>query len=84
MVKTIDKPRIAWYNIVKIRDERHLTRLKGIVIIMTVRTYQYVDEEIKYVEDYVIGEDYETVDDLKEELDELVGLAIDRYEIEEI
>ena len=51
---------------------------------MTVRTYQYVDEEIKYVEDYVIGEDYETVDDLKEELDELVGLAIDRYEIEEI
>ena len=53
---------------------------------MTVRTYQIADEEIKYTEDYTIGEgaDFETIDDLKAELDELVGAAFDRYEIEEI
>lgn len=51
-----------------------------------VRTYQYVDEEIKYTEDYTIGNegDFATIDDLISELNDLVGLAIDRYEIEEI
>lgn len=51
-----------------------------------VRTYQYVDEEIKYTEDYTIGDgaDFATVEDLQEELNELVGVAIDRYAINEI
>lgn len=51
----------------------------------TVTTRQYVDGEIKYTEVYTIGAgcDFETIDDLEEALDELVGLAIDRYEIEE-
>ena len=51
-----------------------------------VRAYQYVDEEIKYTEDYTIGKngDYVSIEDLKSELNEVVGSAIDRYEIEEI
>ena len=51
-----------------------------------VRAYQYVDEEIKYTEDYTIGNngDYVSIEDLKSELNDLVGSAIDRYEIEEI
>ena len=38
VVKAIDIPRITWYNITKIRDERHLKRLKGIVIDMKTMT----------------------------------------------
>ena len=51
-----------------------------------VRAYQYVDEEIKYTEDYTIGKngDYVSIEDLKADLNELVCSAIDRYEIEEI
>lgn len=53
---------------------------------MKVRIYQYVDEEIRYIEDYTIGDgaDFATIDDLVSELNELVGLAIDRYEIIEV
>lgn len=53
---------------------------------MTIRTYQIVNDEIKYIEDYSIGEgaDFETMDDLTAALDELIGEAFDRYEIEEI
>lgn len=50
----------------------------------TYRTYQIVNEQIKYTEDYTIGEDFETYEDMIEALDELIGEAIDRYEIEEI
>jgi hypothetical protein len=52
----------------------------------TMRTYQIVDEKIKYTEDYTIGEggDFETVEDMENALNELIGEAIDRYEIEEV
>lgn len=50
----------------------------------TYRTYQIVNGQIKYTEDYTIGEDFETYEDMIEALDELIGEAIDRYEIEEI
>ena len=51
---------------------------------MTVKTFQYVDDEIKYTEEYTVGNgaDFETIDDLKESLDELIGTAIDKYEIQ--
>jgi hypothetical protein len=50
----------------------------------TVRTYQIVNGEIKYTEDYTIGSgaDYETIEDLKKDLEELIGTAIDSYEVE--
>lgn len=52
----------------------------------TVRTYQIVNGEIRYTEDYTIGSgaDYETIEDLKKDLEELTGTAIDSYEIETI
>jgi hypothetical protein len=50
----------------------------------TYRVFQIVDEQIKYTEDYTIGEDFETYEEMVEALDELIGEAIDRYEIEEI
>lgn len=40
---------------------------------MTVKTFQYVDDEIKYTVGN--GADFETIDDLKESLDELIGTA---------
>lgn len=48
------------------------------------RVYQIVDEQIKYTEDYTIGEDFETYEEMIEALDELIGEAIDRYIIEKI
>lgn len=52
----------------------------------TVRTYQIVNGEIRYTEDYTIGSgaNYETIEDLKKDLEELIGTAIDSYEIETI
>lgn len=51
-----------------------------------IRTYQIVDNRVKYIEDYTIGEngDFKTVDELKIALNELIGNAIDSYYIETI
>ena len=50
----------------------------------TYRVYQIVDNKIKYTEDYTIGKDFETYDDMIAALDELIGEAYDSYTIEEI
>jgi hypothetical protein len=50
----------------------------------TVTARQYVDNELRYTEEYTIGTgcDFETVEDLRNALDELIGEAIDSYEID--
>lgn len=50
----------------------------------TYRTYQMIGDMVKYTEDYTIGEDFETYEDMIAALDELIGEAYDCYEIEEI
>ena len=47
---------------------------------MKVHVLQYVDGAVKYDEWF----DTDSIDDLKNELDELVGTAIDSYEITDI
>ena len=50
------------------------------------RTYQMINDEIKYTEDYTIGigEDFETYEDMIAALDELIGEAYDSYTVEPI
>ena len=45
---------------------------------------QYVNDELRYTEEYTIGAggDYETLEDLQSEFNELIGEAIDRYDID--
>lgn len=60
-----------------IKEEKTMTNT-------TVTARQYVDNELRYTEEYTIGTgcDFETVEDLRNALDELIGEAIDSYEID--
>ncbi|MBQ3330284.1 MAG: hypothetical protein IJG87_03800 [Ruminococcus sp.] len=51
---------------------------------MNYRTYQIVNGKVKYTEDYTIGEDFDSYDEMIEALDELIGECIDSYTIEKI